>query len=107
MNRYDLCLELVEQHYEASELLRQMRWVKQTTPTTKEEGAKFQDEINALANEVDRIGRIASVERYLLLAEANRVDLEEIVIGAKTAEAQEKLKAKMDAMFDGGMMGDE
>ena len=107
MNRYELCMELVEQHYEASELLRQMRWVKQSTPTTKEDGQKFQDEINALANEVDRIGRIASIERYLLLAEANKVDLEQIVISTRTAEAHEKLKAKMVAMFNGGMMGDE
>jgi len=43
----------------------------------------------------------------MLLAEANKVDLEQIVISTRTAEAQEKLKAKMDAMFDGGMMGDE
>jgi hypothetical protein len=101
MTRYELCMALVEQHYEAAELLREMRWVKQIAPLDdKEEAARYQNEINALANEVDKIGRIASIERYMLLAEANKVDLADIVVSAQTAVAQLALQTKLDAMYN-------
>lgn len=102
-NQYELCMSLVDQHYEASKLLTAMRWQKKVTDfEDTEEAERFQYEINVLADEVDRIGRVASIERYMLLAEANKVDLAEVVVSDRTREAQLALQAKLDAMYDAG-----
>jgi hypothetical protein len=106
--QYELCMSLIEQLHEAEEVLREMRWTKQLTAKPakdksddeKLEDARYQNEINALQIEVDRLTRIASVERHMLQVEANHVDLMQIVVSERTREAQLALQAKLDAMYD-------